>query len=262
MTDNEHEGMKKCTKCGERKPATSEYFHRDKTMTCGLCSMCKECKREYREKNKDRIREYYQKNKGRLREYKREHRQKNKDKIAECAHEYYQKNKDKLAEYKREYCEKNKDKIAEYKREYQEKNKDKIAERNREYYQKNKRQIIDRGREYWQTPVGKLADSIDRLRRKTGATIYVRDMTEEQKETLANQYVAVITLEKTEKELLAASGKKRCTKCDRVLDYGCFYRHGSTKDGLGVWCKECQKIPKQKKQKALDKVESIPNNRV
>ncbi len=147
MSENNHEGMKKCSKCGEWKPATAGYFYRDKTVACGIRSVCKECQREYRQKNKDRYREYYN-----------EYYQKNKDRIRECHNEYYQKNKDWF-------------------------------------------------REYRQAPARRLVQSIYRLRRKTGATIYVRDMTEEQKETLANQYVAVRTLEKTEKELLAASGK-------------------------------------------------------
>ena len=194
MTDHEHDGMKRCTKCGEWKPATAEFFNRDNTRTGGLHSMCKECRREYRQKNRDRKREYQQKNKDYYREYQRE---------------YYQKNKDRIREYTREY--------------------------QREYYQKNK----DRIREYGASNVGRLCDAVKRIRRKTGATIYLRDMTEEQKETLANQCVAIRTLEKTEKELLATSGKKRCTRCDRILDYGCFHKNMTNNDGVDFWCREC-----------------------
>lgn len=153
MADNEHEGMKKCTKCGEWKPATAEFFNRDKTKKDGLRSVCRGCRRGQ-------------------------------------AGEYYQKNK-------------------------------------------------DRKREYGASNVGRLCDAVKRIRRKTGATIYLRDMTEEQKETLANQYVAVRTLEKTEKELLAASGKKRCSRCDRVLDYCCFNKNIAKNGGVCAWCREC-----------------------
>jgi len=168
MTDHEHEGMKKCTKCGEIKPATAEYFN--KNGRGGMCSMCRVCRREY----------------------------------------------------------------------------------SREYYQKNKDRRLECCREYARAPVGRLAQSISSLRRKTGATIYLRDMTEEQKETLANQYVAVITLEKTEKELLAASGKKRCSKCGRVLDCEVFHR-------AGVWyraaCKACEaKYDREYRQQNKDKI--------
>ena len=221
MADREHEGMKRCTKCGEWKPATAEFFNRNKTVVVGLRSWCKVC-----------CREYYQKNKDRLLEHKREYRQKNKD----MAREYHR-------EYNREYKQKNKDRLREYHREYmreyREKSKDRKREYNREYYQKNKEEIAERYREYEQSPVGRLAKSIKYLRQKTGATIYVRDMTDEQKETLANQYVAIRTLEKTEKELLAASGKKRCSRCDRILDYGRFNKNITTSDGADHWCREC-----------------------
>ena len=153
MSENNNEGMKKCTKCGEWKPAAAEYFNRDRAKKDGLNTCCKECKAE-------------------------------SDKI----------------------------------------------------YRKNKNGEMS---EYWRSGTGVLVNAVARMRQKTGATIYVRDMTEEQKETLANQYIAVKTLEKTEKELLAASGKKRCKDCGRVLDYCFFYRQQSTKDGLGVLCKEC-----------------------
>ena len=185
MTDNEHEGMKKCSKCGEIKPATAEFFNRDRTKKNGLRGYCKECAAKY--------------------------------------------------------------------------------------YQKNKEEIAERYREYEQSPVGRLSKSIKCLREKTGATIYLRDMTEEQKETLANQYVAVKTLEKTEKELLAASGKKRCSKCGGVFDFDMFHKHRAVckscaakyyeknKDKINEYNRERYQ---QKKQKALDKTKSIPDNGV
>ena len=188
MTDNEHDGMKKCTKCGEWKPANAEYFDRNKTKKGGLDSQCKECVREYREKNKE-----------------------------------------------------------------------KIAERDRKHYEKNRGKKLEAVRMYQLSPTGRLSDALKYIRKKTGATIYLRDMTDEEKETLANQYVAVITLEKTEKELLAASGKKRCTKCDRILDYGCFNKHNDGYAGLKSYCKNCQlkmdreykrEYHQQKKQKS------------
>ena len=214
MTDHEHEGMKFCSGCETWKPATAEYFHRDKTMTCGLYSQCKVCKS------------------GRGREY----RQKNNDRICEYNREYRQKNKEKVAEIGRRYREENKEKVAERKRRYREENKEKIAERRCRYYEKNKDKIS----EYNASNVGRLRGAVGRIRRKTGATIYVRDMTDEEKETLANQYVAIRTLEKTEKELLSASGKKRCTKCDRVLDYDCFNKNPTKTDGVDCWCGECR----------------------
>jgi len=193
MTDHEHEGMKKCTKCGEIKPATAEYFNRDRTKKDGIRTQCRECRREYYQKNKDRRLEYWR--------------------------EYYQKNKDRKLEYWREYW--------------------------REYH-----------REYRRAPVGRLEQSISRLRRKTGATIYVRDMTEEQKETLANQYVAVRTLEKTERELLAASGKRRCSKCGGVFDFEMFYKERGRYMAVCRACKgkRGRKYDRKYRQQNKDKI--------
>ena len=192
MTDNEHDGMKKCTKCGEWKPATAEYFYADSANRDGFRGSCLGCAREYYEKNKD--------------------------KFAERWHKYH------------------------------EKNKDKIAERQREYNRSN---------------VGRLSDAVNKIRKKTGATIYLRDMTDEEKETLANQYVAVRTLEKTEKKLLSSSGKKRCTKCDRILDYDCFYKKNDGYAGVEAYCKACASKQKRQKKnkKALDKTKSIPDTK-
>ena len=45
--------MKKCSKCGEEKPATPEYFDRSKTGKYGLQAQCKECKRQRRQEIKN-----------------------------------------------------------------------------------------------------------------------------------------------------------------------------------------------------------------
>lgn len=81
--------LKRCTKCGEEKPATPEFFYRDKSLKCGLrprCAICEaartkiyhsrpeyhEERRAYREANKERerarTRTYYEANKEHLRQ--------------------------------------------------------------------------------------------------------------------------------------------------------------------------------------------------
>jgi len=82
--------MKTCIKCGIKKDETEFYKGRNKCKEC-----IKEYKKEYRQKNKERIKEYYQKNK-------------------ECIKEYYQKNKERIKEYR----QKNKECIKEYNKEY------------------------------------------------------------------------------------------------------------------------------------------------
>ena len=58
---------KTCSKCGEEKPATLEYFHKDSYIKDGFCSQCKVCRKAYRMANKEAITEqkktYYETNK-------------------------------------------------------------------------------------------------------------------------------------------------------------------------------------------------------
>jgi hypothetical protein len=58
-------------------------------------------------------------------QYKKEYYQKNKEKIKE----YREKNKEEIKEYKKQYNEKNKEKIKKQKKEHREKNKEKIKDR-------------------------------------------------------------------------------------------------------------------------------------
>lgn len=43
MSDHTTIPEKRCTQCGEKYPATAEYFHRDKSRRDGLCTRCKAC---------------------------------------------------------------------------------------------------------------------------------------------------------------------------------------------------------------------------
>jgi len=79
--------MKRCTKCGEEKPATTEYFYRTNNKNGGLYAVCKACisehnreyakthrearlegKRKYREAHRESLREYFRNRKRKLRE--------------------------------------------------------------------------------------------------------------------------------------------------------------------------------------------------
>ena len=93
--------LKRCTKCGENKPNTNEYFAFQNKSKGTLQARCKVCVNEYRKK-------------------------------------YRENNKDKIKEYKKEYYENNKDKIKESRKEYRENNKDKIRERIKEYKHKKR----------------------------------------------------------------------------------------------------------------------------
>jgi hypothetical protein len=49
--------LKRCTKCGEEKPATGEFFDGDKAVICGLRPECKQCKRKYYDSVKEQRRD-------------------------------------------------------------------------------------------------------------------------------------------------------------------------------------------------------------
>ena len=84
--------LKRCTKCGENKPNTNEYFAYSNKSKGILRPSCKVCDKKHREKNKDKRKEYY-----------KEYCENNKDKIKEYHKEYNKKyrenNKDKMKGY-------------------------------------------------------------------------------------------------------------------------------------------------------------------
>lgn len=89
-------------------------------------------KKEYYEKNKDKIKqymtEYQEQNKDTLRKYKQEYRQQNKEQLSQKAKEWREKNKEHKTQMDKEYREKNKERKTQKDKEYYEKNKDKIKE--------------------------------------------------------------------------------------------------------------------------------------
>lgn len=138
--------MKKCSKCGVVKQATTEYFYKNNNGTQKLKSECKEC-------TKERVRKYTEDNIEKIKEYKKEYREKNKEKIAQSQKEYREKNKDEIKIKKQVYYQENKDYIKnktnlyrkeneEWKKEYDKQyaidNKKKISKYQKDYYEKNK----------------------------------------------------------------------------------------------------------------------------
>ena len=117
---------KRCTKCGELKPCTKEYYNKAKNGKWGYRSKCKECikkeSKQYREKHKEEIKEY-----------KKQYREEHKEEISEYQKQYYSENK----EYHKQYKEAHKEEIKEYKKQYYDEHK--------EYY-----------KEYRKTEQGKL----------------------------------------------------------------------------------------------------------
>jgi hypothetical protein len=114
--------IKKCTKCGEERPATAEYFSWKVRAKGGLHSQCKSCCnkycKKYREKNPEQIREsqnkYYAKNREKIRVDHKKYREEN----PEYNKKYYEENREKISARQKKYREENREKIAECHKKY------------------------------------------------------------------------------------------------------------------------------------------------
>ena len=134
--------LKRCTKCGENKPNTNEYFAYSNKSKGTLQARCKLCDKKYRENNKDKIKEYhknyYENNKDKIKESWKNYRENNKDKRKESWKNYYENNKDKIKKYREKNKDKRKGYMKEYNKKYRENNKDKLKEYIKEYCENNK----------------------------------------------------------------------------------------------------------------------------
>jgi len=86
--------MKKCTKCGEEKPATLEYFPGRKDSKDGFRNKCKICTNEYH-------RDYDKLNSYKYVAYRKKYEKENKNNIAIRKKKWRIANKTKIAEYKK-----------------------------------------------------------------------------------------------------------------------------------------------------------------
>lgn len=169
--------FKKCSKCEEILPATTEYFYKEKRGKYGLRGDCKKCEAErgkqYRESNKEAIAK--QKN-----EYMRRYYQENKEDIKEYQRQYYQENKEAINEQHRQYYEANKEADKERCKHWREVNKEYRAGYQRQYYQDNKEAIAKRIRRYKETPQGQVVAFNSRCRRRAKEQTQGRGITKEQ----------------------------------------------------------------------------------
>src|SRR5690625_2037830 len=122
MADLEFTPLKKCTSCGEAKPATPEYFHAYKRSPDGRRSVCKECRAakyaENREEERLRRRIFYSKNSERIAAEIRKNYANNPEPYKEAARARYWRNREKNVARSRAYMEKNREALNAKKREY------------------------------------------------------------------------------------------------------------------------------------------------
>ena len=115
---------KKCTKCGEEKPATAEYFTRDSQMKRGFRSQCKSCGHKY----------YAERDREQMRAYRKQWCEENPEKKRVGQKKWLEEN----PEYHKKYREKNREKVKACNKKYREENSEQI----RAYYRKYMRQRV------------------------------------------------------------------------------------------------------------------------
>ena len=184
--------MKRCSKCGNEFPATSEYFTNHKRNKNGLGPVCRVCvsrqgKQQrmanpdyyhlYREANKEAIAErkrlYNIENAERARQY----REANKEAIKKRMECWRTNNKESLTEYSKAYCEShkeearayyaaNKETIAVNGKAYRDAHKQEIAERLKRWYSDNSERELIRSKKWYKDNLNKR-----RLPEENGARI-------------------------------------------------------------------------------------------
>jgi 5-methylcytosine-specific restriction endonuclease McrA len=92
--------VKKCTKCGEEKPATLEYFHRKTHNKDGFRHDCKMCRKSHYEANKEARKVYYEANKEVISKRQKAYHEAKKTVIAERKKTYYRTPKGKFSRIK------------------------------------------------------------------------------------------------------------------------------------------------------------------
>lgn len=133
--------QKTCTKCGQSKPPTTEYFRKHKEGKDGLHPWCKDCLKEH-------AREHYAANKERIAQKSKERRERELERFTERDRLYYQKNKDKIKSRTRSYAQANKEIISQKGKEYRRANRGERQARQRRYYQANKDEIAKKSKRY------------------------------------------------------------------------------------------------------------------
>ena len=123
-----------CSRCGERKPLTSEYFNSDARLKTGFIAMCKVCKAKY-------LATHYELNAERKKANTAKHRKEKPDVIRDRNAAYREANPDKSKEWSKKTWHKHKEKYRPTKEAYRDANKDAIRERQRVYAQANKEKI-------------------------------------------------------------------------------------------------------------------------
>lgn len=103
--------LKRCTKCGNEYPATTQYFYKSPNTNSGLYDACISCRREHGQKYDAAHKEdkkayganYRSKNKSKISESNALYREANRDRLRKSGLQYYHANKAKSIERSKKY---------------------------------------------------------------------------------------------------------------------------------------------------------------
>lgn len=148
---------KKCTKCGEIKPANTEFFGPSKVGRNGLNAWCRDClnaySREWTRNNRDKAnaaaRRYARSHPEKISELRKNHRLRHLDKEHADDQRYYQDNRQAKMEYARRYREAHKEQVRLCNRQWREANSEHVRTRSKEWRQENYQRYRDNIR-LWQ----------------------------------------------------------------------------------------------------------------
>ena len=135
--------MKKCSKCGEEFPLTSDYFKKRKDSKDGFRGECNSCKAESRK-------QYFLKNKESIAVKSKEYRKQNRTVINEQIRVWHSKNKVTQAEKRKLYYQENRETLDENNKLWRKENKLARSEHCKKYYESNKATICEKGRARYQ----------------------------------------------------------------------------------------------------------------
>ena len=143
---------KRCSKCGELKPCTSEYFHRAKKEKWGYKTRCKECGKKYYNENKENILEkrkkYYNDNKEEVLEKCKKYREEHKEEINKKKKQHYNEHKEEILEKQKQYHVEHKEERNEYYKQWYENNKEEVLEKCKKYREEHKEEIKEYFKQY------------------------------------------------------------------------------------------------------------------
>ncbi len=137
------EGQKRCSKCKQCKPATSDFFAPDMRKTDGFQSICRVCQREaafhFYYENQDTLleikRQFYAENRQLMQERNKHWYEANKEKAQATRRQYRLKYPDKYRAQKHRWYEANRDRVRENTKKWREANRDRIRESVRRWYE-------------------------------------------------------------------------------------------------------------------------------